>query len=185
MSSIYQDGRWWQHMRHSKSIGPSIDLPLYTPPLFTTNERDSPARSYSRYWRPAIQDGRRIHVSAAFLNSRWPPHSRQRGLSQFKMAAAFTSAWPFSIQDGRLAGFLISLAGHSAAVSNFSSRGLLFGHDTRLSLVSSQWNTWNDKDNGRHCQTAKDDDSCSGMIAATAPVWDGSCCGWQQSSVGR
>jgi hypothetical protein len=31
---------------------------------------------------------------------------------------------------------------------------LLFGHSTRLSLVSSQWEPGNDKDNGHHEQTA-------------------------------
>ncbi len=46
---------------------------------------------------------------------------------------------------------------------------LLFGHSTRLSLVSSQWEPGNDKDNGHHEQTAggrgDDDDSLGQQLS--------------------
>ncbi len=47
---------------------------------------------------------------------------------------------------------------------------LLFGHSTRLSLVSSQWEPGNDKDNGHHEQTAgrgrgDEDDSLGRQLA--------------------
>ncbi len=50
----------------------------------------------------------------------------------------------------------ISFCKSSADVGRGGGEGerLLFGHSTRLSLVSSQWEPGNDKDNGHHEQTA-------------------------------
>ncbi len=48
----------------------------------------------------------------------------------------------------------ISFCKSSAADDGRGGERLLFGHSTRLSLVSSQWEPGNDKDNGHHEQTA-------------------------------